>query len=235
VRLVGVLKSLRFKGEVMIIGISGKARSGKDTFAGMLSGVLNKEAYPPYVMMGFANELKLRCQAAFDLSYEQLWGEDKEVPDKRYPKPKEFFEHAAIEATAGMEVGWYWTAREIMQNYGAFYRSIDNEFWIKNLYKVIEQKEYTNVVITDARYINEADFIIDRRGYVIRVERENKDDVHNMEHPSEIELDDYNRFDFTVVNNWGLEELTEASKDVVRFLRHSEKDLKKLKEIRING
>jgi hypothetical protein len=204
----------------MIVGISGKARSGKDTFAGMLSTVLNKEAYPPYVMMGFANELKLRCQAAFDLSYEQLWGEDKEVPDKRYPKP---------------DGSGFWTAREIMQNYGAFYRTIDNEFWIKNLYKVIEQKEYTNVVITDARYINEADFIIDRGGYVIRVERENKDDVHNMEHPSEIELDDYNRFDFTVVNNWGLEELAEAAKDVARFLRDSEKDLKKLKEIRING
>ena len=60
----------------MIIGIAGKARSGKDTFALMLVEELNKRYYPPFVMMAFANELKTRCQEAFDLSYEQLWGDD---------------------------------------------------------------------------------------------------------------------------------------------------------------
>ena len=56
----------------MIVGISGKARSGKDTFAEMLQIELNKTTYPPFVAMAFAHELKTRCQAAFDLSYEQL-------------------------------------------------------------------------------------------------------------------------------------------------------------------
>jgi len=214
----------------MIIGISGKARSGKDTFAEMLATELNKGAYPPYVMMAFANELKLRCQAAFDLTWEQLWGDDKEVPDERYVRVP----CTTLTGTGEMPIV-YWTAREIMQDYGAFYRTIDSEFWVKNLFRVIEDKEYTNVIITDVRYINEADYILNNGGYVIRVERENKDTVHNEQHPSEVELDGYNRFDFTVVNNWTLDVLKVTADETAAFLKDSQKDLKKLKEIRING
>ena len=201
----------------MIVGISGKARSGKDTFAEMLQIELNKTTYPPFVAMAFAHELKTRCQAAFDLSYEQLWGDEKELEDKRYPKPWH-----------DPDVG-NWTAREIMQEYGAFYRKIDPEFWIKNLFKVAEAKEYNNIIITDVRYTNEADYILHKEGgYVIRVEREGKDDVHNMQHPSEIQLDDYKKFDFVVHNNGTLDDLRKSAEDVARFLKHSETDLKKL-------
>jgi hypothetical protein len=205
----------------MIIGISGKARSGKDTFAEMLAEALNKVKYPPYVMMAFANELKLKCQEAFDLTWEQLWGDDKEVPDERYPKP------------LGAGGKGFWTAREIMQNFGAFYRTIDNEFWIKNLFRVAEDKEYTNVIVTDVRYINEADYIIDQGGAVIRVERDNKDDVHNMQHPSEVELDNYKRFDFTISNNGTLDQLRASASDTIRFIETGMGT--KLKEIKIDG
>jgi len=224
----------------MIIGISGKARSGKDTFATMLATALNKESRPSYIMMAFANELKLRCQAAFDLTFEQLWGEDKEKYDQRYPKPRGPLPYCAGNRDDGkglevLEERKHWTAREIMQDYGAFYRTIDNQFWIKNLFKVAKDKEYTRVIVTDVRYINEADYIIDNGGYVIRVERENKDSVHNQEHPSEVELDGYNRFDFTIDNSGTLEQLEEAAARCTRFLKDTEKDLKKIKEIKING
>ena len=214
----------------MIIGISGKARSGKDTFAEMLAAELNGVSYPPYVMMAFANELKLRCQAAFDLTWEQLWGEDKEKIDKRYVR-------ANVTTTGSVDnpTPIYWTGREIMQDYGAFYRSIDNEFWVKNLFKVADDKEYTNIIITDVRYINEADYILDNGGHVIRIERAGKDDVHNMQHPSEIELDGYRRFSFNVINDWGLEELKVSASETAGFLKDLEKKFKNLKEIRING
>jgi hypothetical protein len=122
-----------------------------------------------------------------------------------------------------------------MQDFGAFYRTIDSQFWIKNLFRVAEAKEYTNIIVTDVRYTNEADYILNNGGFVIRVERENKDDVHNMQHPSEVELDGYSRFDYHVINNWGLEELKTAAGDVARFLKDSEKEFKNLKEIKING
>ena len=206
----------------------------------MLTLELSKVSYPPYVMMAFANELKLRCQAAFDLTWEQLWGEDKEKYDQRYPKHRGPLPYCAGNRDDGkglevLEERKHWTAREIMQDYGAFYRTIDNEFWIKNLFKVAEEKEYDNVVVTDVRYRNEADHIINHGGYVVRVERENKDGVHNEAHPSEVELDDYKRFDFTVDNNGTLEQLTKTAADVCGFLKDSEKDFKKLKEIEING
>jgi hypothetical protein len=214
----------------MVIGVSGKARSGKDTFSEMLAKELNKEAYPPYVMMAFAHELKTRCQAAFDLSYEQLWGNEKEEPDKRYIKiakdPRSFEEKTKeLGVIPGLPIDIYWTAREIMQEYGAFYRSIDSQFWIKNLFRVAEQKEYKNVIITDVRYLNEADYILEHGGAVIRVERENKDDVHGMQHPSEVELDGYKKFTFTVLNNSTLEVLERTAAETVRLL----KEFKKIK------
>ena len=71
----------------IVIGICGKARSGKDTFAEMLAEELFDKIQKKFVMMAYATELKLRVQRDFDLSYDQLWGDDKEVEDKRYPKP----------------------------------------------------------------------------------------------------------------------------------------------------
>ena len=215
----------------MIIGISGKARSGKDTFAEMLGVELNKTTYPPYMMMAFANELKLKCQEAFDLTWEQLWGEDKEKPDERYRKPMKY--HGGVRSDRDELPSPYWTAREIMQDFGAFYRTIDSQFWIKHLFKVAEEKEYTNVIVTDVRYINEADYIADSGDYVVRVERENKDAVHNEEHPSEVELDDYKRFDFTVINNWTLDHLKLAASETAQFIKDGVG--KNLKEIKING
>jgi hypothetical protein len=213
----------------LVCVISGKGRSGKDTFALMLAEELNKTQYPPFVMMAYAHELKLRCQKDFDLSYEQLWGDDKEEYDKRYLKTK----------GTGGAVGWdglpihdvYWTGREIMQEYGQFFRTIDNDFWVKHLFKIIDDKEYVNVIITDGRHKNEIDMICDRSGgYHIRVERVSTDTVHNSNHISETALDEHYRVDFTVVNNKGLDELKQTSKDVAKFLVNSEKISKKLNQ-----
>lgn len=201
----------------MIIGISGKARSGKDTFAKMLATELNVKAEESYILMAYAEELKVRCQQDFDLSYDQLWGDDKEVPDKRYPKP---------------DGDGYWTGREIMQAYGQFMRTIDNDFWVKNLFRVIEDKGYTNVIITDLRHINEADAVADREGFNIRVERTNRTEVHGTEHPSEVALDDYGKFDFTVVNDSSLDQLRLTAKETVGLIYTIPK--KNFKEI-ING
>ena len=197
----------------MVICVSGKGRVGKDTFALMLAEELNKTQYPMFIMMAYAHELKLRCQKDFDLSYEQLWGEDKEVYDKRYPKDDN-----------------YWTGREIMQEYGQFFRTIDNDFWVKHLINLIDDKEYTNVIITDGRHKNEIDVVCNLDGgYHIRVERGNKEVVHNQQHISETALDEGYRVDFTVVNDRSLDDLKQTAKDVAKFLLKNEEMSKKLK------
>lgn len=207
-----------------LIGISGKARSGKDTFAQMLAEELQKETGQAYVLMAYAHELKLKIQKDFDLSYEQLWGDEKEVEDKRYKK-----RHSNIVKYNNIgEVVSYWTPREIMQNYGQFFRTIDYDFWVKHLFNVVEEKNYKNVIITDLRHVNEVNAVVDRNGYHIRVDREEKDNVHNEQHISETALDKVHRVDFTVNNYGTLEELQETAKVVVRFLIDSKKMFNKL-------
>lgn len=188
----------------MIIGICGKARSGKDTFAEMLAEELFDKTQKKFVMMAYATELKLRVQRDFDLSYDQLWGDDKEVEDKRYLKP---------DGTG------FWTAREILQQYGEFFRSIKETFWIDNLFRVMDDKEYSNVIVTDVRYPNEADPVKNKDGYVIKVtsNRSNIQEIHGTNHISETAMDDY-KADLIVANDWGLEELRHAAKDAVDFL-----------------
>lgn len=204
----------------MIIGIVGKARSGKDTFSKMLVEELNATAYPPYIMMAFAHELKKRCQEDFDLTYDQLWGDEKEAPDMRYVRSNTVVDLQPVTT--------YWTGREIMQQVGQFYRTIDYNYWVNLLYRVIEDKNYKNVVITDVRHINEADSVKEHGGILIRVTRDNAPKIHGEQHISETALDDYVGFDYEVINNYGLKELNDAAKDVVGFLKRTDKIIKEI-------
>lgn len=196
----------------MLIGIMGKAGSGKDTFALILAEKLFEITRKKHVLMSFAHELKLRIQKDFDMSYEQLWnGNEKEKSDLRYAKclnglssnPKD-----------------YWTPREILQNYGEFYRSIDSNFWIKHLFEIIDDREYKHVIVTDVRYINEAESVINRNGVLIKIVRniETANDVHGQDHISEIGLESYNNIDFTVENNGTLKEIKEVAVNIAKEL-----------------
>jgi hypothetical protein len=205
----------------MIIGIVGKARSGKDTFAEMLAEEIFNEVKHRFVLMAYAQELKLRVQKDFDLSYDQLWGDSKETPDERYENRR--FWTTCTGTTPPEDVDYepvYWTPREMMQSYGEFYRSIDNEFWVKNLFRTIEEKEYKNVIVTDVRHPNEADPIVERDGYIIKVtsDRSDKEKIHGYQHISETAMDNYDKVDFHVRNDAGLQELNQSAKDVTQFL-----------------
>lgn len=187
----------------MIIGVTGKARSGKDTFAELLANKLFEKEGQRFVLMAYAHELKLKVQRDFDLSYDQLWGDEKESEDRRYIKRHD---------------GSFWTAREILQAYGEFYRSIDNEFWVKELFRVIDDKGYKNVIVTDVRHPNEADPVKNRDGFLIKVTREQKDSIHGSSHISETAMDDYTGIDLYIVNNYGLKELETSAEEAVRFI-----------------
>jgi len=216
----------------MIIGISGKARSGKDTFAGMLARELQDQTGQAYVLMAYAHELKLKVQKDFDLSYEQLWGDEKEMYDSRYPKKRGPLPFCAGNRDDGkglevLEERQHWTAREIMQAYGQFFRTINYDFWVDHLFSVVEEKEYKNIMITDLRHINEVDAVVDRGGFHVRVEREEAEATHNKQHISETALDDGHRIDFTVKNYGTLDDLKETAKTVARFLTDSQKTFMK--------
>lgn len=188
----------------LLLGITGLARSGKDTFAKMLVEELYKQTNNIFSLMAYAHELKLRVQEDFDLSYEQLWGADKEKIDTRYMKT---LKPCCQECVKDKSSNCCWSPREILQNYGEFYRTIDHLFWTKHLFGVIKNNNYENVIITDIRYPDEADPIIERGGYIIKINRENRDCINNEQHVSETSMSNYNNIAFVIENNGTLEEL----------------------------
>jgi len=195
----------------MIIGVSGKARSGKNVFAEFLAAEIFRRTGEAYILMAYADELKKMVQMEFDLSWDQLWGDAKEFEDKRYIKRVDVDEH-------GDFVTVYWTAREIMQAYGEFHRSIDWNFWVKKLFSIVDEKEYKNVIITDVRYPNEVDPIVERGGYHIRIGRPNADKVHGSTHASETSLDTPYKVDFGVTNAGTLDDLRKLAGDIASGL-----------------
>lgn len=66
----------------MIIGITGKAGSGKDTVADLL---VHEHGF---VKVAMADPLKRICMDLFGFSYQQLWGPSKlrDAPDPRFPR-----------------------------------------------------------------------------------------------------------------------------------------------------
>jgi len=195
----------------MIIAVAGKARSGKNVFAEFLASELYKRTGEAYVLMAYADELKRMVQREFDLSWDQLWGEEKEVEDKRYRRWTDKDEEV------------YWTGREIMQAYGEFHRSIDWNFWVRKLFLIADEKEYKNIIVTDVRYPNEVDPILERGGYHIRVNRPASDKIHGLTHSSETSLDAPYKVDFAISNSGSLDDLKKLAGDIASGLTQLEK------------
>jgi len=203
----------------MILGISGKARVGKDTLGNFIIQEFKDVHNRSFKHTAFADVLKLMCQEHFSLSTEQLWGDDKEKMTK-YPKPgKTAFSSNPAD---------YWTAREIMQDFGSFYRKIDSNFWVNKLFKDMETDQIKDFVITDTRYINEAEIVKESGGLLVRVNREEVASIHNTSHESETGLDNYpeENYDIIIDNSGSLDDLKLIASEIVRFMLSSE-DLQK--------
>ena len=191
----------------MLFGVIGKARSGKDTFSKILAKVIFNKHKSRYTIMAFATALKNKVQKDFDMSWEQLWGEHKEVPDERY---------------FNLLTGRYWTPREILQSYGEFYRGIDPNYWVSALFDIIDDNEIKNVIISDVRHLEETTAVTSRGGITIKVEREDRSEINGASHISEVSLDDYEA-DFTIDNTGTIKDLTNATLNVVNVIFNENK------------
>ena len=205
----------------MIIGMVGKARSGKDTFAMYLMECLKKRHQRYFKHAAFAAQLKAMCQEHFELSYEQLWGNQKEIEDKRFFK-------SSVKVN-NVNYGEFWTPREIMQELGGFYRRIDHGFWVKSLNLHLITNDIKDAIITDVRHINECEYIKINKGVLIKIVRKNADEIHGMHHESETALDGFSDDYFDIeINNFGtLENLREAAEDTSDAIIMMENMIKK--------
>lgn len=126
----------------MIIGLTGKARSGKDTAAAQLV----KGGFEHY---WFSKPMKDACRSIFGWSDAHLYGDLKEVVDERFGvSPR-----VALQ-TLGTEWG-----RDC----------INKDLWI-NIAKM-KMESAQNIVISDCRFDNEAEIIRSMGGYIVEIVR----------------------------------------------------------------
>jgi len=180
------------------IVISGTARSGKDTLADLLIKRLSR-----FVKIAYADALKEQVMEDFELTWTQLYGDLKEVPDSRYKK----------------DGGGFWTPREIMQFIGTdAYRHIDSMHWVNKLFSRAEDGGYDDVIIPDGRFSNEIMAVKDRGGIHIRIHRDHSIFVNNSSHSSETALDKFELVDYYVNNNWNKKALNKHVEKIVKII-----------------
>lgn len=153
-----------------IIGLTGCARSGKDTVAEML---LRTRAWPgPVERLSFAAPIKRFCREVFGWTEEHTDGALKEAPLKDWTRPS----------------GTPLTPRFAMQTLGTEWgRNCDPDMWVKALLIEAAKLRQTNTqlcIVTDVRFVNEAAALRGAGGEIWRIARE----VPVMTHPSESEI-----------------------------------------------
>ena len=163
----------------MIVGISGKMRTGKNVVADYLV------SHYGFKQIAFADALKKLGIEYFGLSYEECYGE-KTVK-----------------------------SRKILQEIGVKWREIDEDVWCRYVLKNVGEND--KITISDVRFPNEAALIKKYKGYLIRVNRDIKNEF-GMDHISETALDEYVGFDYILDNNGTLNELYAGIDDVLNSI-----------------
>ena len=173
-----------------IIGITGKKFSGKDTLGSFFVDNHN------YKRLAYADTLKDACQTIFNLTDEQLYGDQKETVDPFWQKkPREILQFVGTDLFRKH-------IHELMPDVG-------NNIWVK----VVERKILDGIrenpdacfVITDVRFPNEAELVKNLGGIMIKVNRDSCNNS-NDNHASETELDNI-PYDYLIDNNGTKEEL----------------------------
>ena len=140
----------------LYIGITGLARSGKDTFGEITYNILQQNEYE-CKKYSFANQLKsevadfLKTQCEVD-----VWTNDFELKTDI----RDF-------------LVWYGTTFWRKRNPDKWVQKVKNDILLYNK-SSIHTKRLVNI-ITDVRYLNEADFIHSNNGYLIHISKYNFD------------------------------------------------------------
>lgn len=155
----------------MIIAMTGKKRSGKDTGGSYL---VKNYGFTKYA---FAQPIKDMCRIIFLWDERHEEGDLKEVVDPFWGiSPREAYQ------TIGTEL----FRERFPELHEKFRYLINKDIWVKRFEKWYSLNNDKNVVITDLRFLNEAGIIKDLGGYIIKV----KSPVEsNDTHLSEMEME----------------------------------------------
>jgi hypothetical protein len=175
----------------LLIGLSGKAGSGKSTVGDYLTGAHGYEQF------AFAEALKEVVGLAFGFEEEQLYGRRKEAVDPRW----------------GVSPRWcmQWLGTEVL-------RARWPQIWIYHLRREILDFLSVNgqhpVVVTDVRFQDEAEALKRIGGVLVRLRRDQEQRIEACatgfpEHISETDLDGWKGWDYVIQNNGSLQDLAD--------------------------
>lgn len=189
----------------------------------------NKRSWSKFEVRKFAKKLKLGLELDFPTEFNV---EEWETRGDSY--------RDEIMPSLGI------SRREALQQRGMKIREIHSEYWVYSLLseyndfnrqcqdcgcKYYDDPPYgkcpkcgskvntvatpSNWIITDVRFPNEAEAIKQRGGILIKMER----GLHTGEHPSETALDNYQGWDWVIINkNISLEELLQKAEKLLKLL-----------------
>lgn len=188
----------------MLIGLSGKKRSGKNTVSQfMMEWAADYNV--PAKQQAFADKLKISAARAFGIS---------EIDAINFCEDlKESGSISVKSSNFNFEV----SGRQFLQWYGteAHRQVFDDRFWIQQLLPDQIDHENQLIVITDVRFENEAEAIRVAGGDIIRVVRMDADgeDEHLSEQPLPDDL-----IDIEILNDSNLDNLRWAARTAVERL-----------------
>jgi len=110
----------------------------------------------------------------------------------------------ALKAYCRIEHGMREKDAPLLQRMATQFRADDPEKWIRALDHTAAEAPEPVILIPDVRYQNEAAFVQDRDGWLVKVERYNLDGSRYIatdrpaDHPSETDLDTFAGWDHTI-------------------------------------
>ncbi len=146
----------------MIIGLSGLKSSGKSTVAKYLCEKYN------FIEFSFAAPIKQGLMEMLDLTAEQVLI-DKETPDAFW----------GVTPRKLMQV----IGTDLMRNHLPTYIPEMKNVWIRLMEKKVLAHPHQNIVISDCRFLDEACFIRNQKGTLLRISRPSliASDMHESE------------------------------------------------------
>lgn len=183
-----------YNNQPKIIGVTGTKESGKNTFGSYL---VNNYGFTENA---FAKPLKDASKILFGLNDEQLYdSEKKEQYDSKIGySPREVLQKFGTEIV-----------REQFANiFPNMFRNSYKNLWIKLMDIFINTKENENkfVVITDLRFQDEAEWVKNKGGIIVKINRQSIKKNKYSEHKSETELNTI-KANYIIKNNGSIQNL----------------------------
>lgn len=185
--------------QMVLIGITGKKRHGKDTIAQYLAVRYG------FTQFSFAGPLKEACRSLFGFDDRQLYGDGKEEEDPYWKiTPRRALQFVGTDV--------------IREHTGALIPDIGSDFWLRRFRREYDARKAEcdgpfNAVVSDVRFQNEVDYIVAMGGIVIKVHRPGVGD--NDAHASERGIDELTGCAHLIMNDGTIDGLLER---VSRFL-----------------